>query len=190
MYGGYEKFNHNKVTDTNKGGWHRERDTSGICFTVKQLNTLYTNSLKLTGSRGHVTMDAQKRPKLGRSRSCPSLQTLIICSSGNALNFHSRYSVWKWFIEIFISLSRLMLGNCSTLRQVMIATFQIFSNSPFMLIFPSNAMLLTSAVNRLFAPLFYFIGKYFTYASFWELALLSVRTPAYTSDIGQHPTCQ
>jgi hypothetical protein len=37
---------------------------------LKQLNTLYTSCLKLIGSRGHVTVDAQKRPKLNSHRSC------------------------------------------------------------------------------------------------------------------------
>jgi hypothetical protein len=39
----------------------------------KYLNTLYTNSLKLIGSRGHVTVDAQKRPKLSSHSSCRSV---------------------------------------------------------------------------------------------------------------------
>jgi hypothetical protein len=39
----------------------------------KQLYSLYTNSLKLIGIRRHVTVHAQKRPKLGRHRSCPSI---------------------------------------------------------------------------------------------------------------------
>jgi hypothetical protein len=36
---------------------------------LKKFNTLYTNSLKLIGSRGHMPVDAHKRPKLGRHRS-------------------------------------------------------------------------------------------------------------------------
>jgi hypothetical protein len=70
-----------KVTNTNEGGWRRERDIYIQMLSasrLKLLNTLYTNSLKLIDSRGHVTADAQKRPKLSHSRSCPALYDLYI----------------------------------------------------------------------------------------------------------------
>jgi hypothetical protein len=42
---------------------------------LKLLNTLYTSSVKLIGSRGHVTVDAQKRPAIVRvCHFCKTLQ--------------------------------------------------------------------------------------------------------------------
>jgi hypothetical protein len=46
------------LTGINDGGWRSERQTA------------YSKRLKLTGSRGHVTVDAQNRPKLGCRRLC------------------------------------------------------------------------------------------------------------------------
>jgi hypothetical protein len=63
-----------KVAYMNEGGKRRERYIQmAAASRSKYLSTLYTNSPKLIGSLGHVTVDAQKRPKLGRRRSCRSL---------------------------------------------------------------------------------------------------------------------
>jgi hypothetical protein len=49
------------VTGTYEGRWHAERQT------------VYSKRLKFTGSRRHVTLNAQNRPKLGRRRPWRSL---------------------------------------------------------------------------------------------------------------------
>jgi hypothetical protein len=46
------------LTGTNEGGCHTEK--------------AYSKGLKLTGSGGHVTLNAQNSPKLGRLRPCRS----------------------------------------------------------------------------------------------------------------------
>jgi hypothetical protein len=51
----------------------RENRQMASASRVKLLNTFYINSLKLIGSRGHVTVHAQKRLKLDRHRPCRSL---------------------------------------------------------------------------------------------------------------------
>jgi hypothetical protein len=57
------------------GGAERETDfsTNGVCFELEETEYLYTISLKLIDSRGHVTVDTQKRPNLSHHRSCLSL---------------------------------------------------------------------------------------------------------------------
>jgi hypothetical protein len=55
-----------KVSGAYEGEWNAERDRA------------YSNRLKLTGSPGHVTVDAQNRPKLGLLRMCRSLWRMLL----------------------------------------------------------------------------------------------------------------
>jgi hypothetical protein len=64
----------------------RNTDTSSTRASVA-----YSKWLKLTGSRGHVTVGAQKRPKLVRLRMCLSLQwnlTYVSCVKIVRTSFH------------------------------------------------------------------------------------------------------
>jgi hypothetical protein len=79
----------NKITDTNKGRQCREREVGMASALCLKNWVLYSATLKLNGCWGHVTVDAQKRPKLG---CCPLCQSLYIITKVS-LNFNINLKV-------------------------------------------------------------------------------------------------
>jgi hypothetical protein len=118
------------LTDTNKGGWHKRREIyiNGICFRLK-----VTNSLKLTGSQGHVTADAEKCQKLDHYCSCQLVQCVQPYLSSCVQNIQLRcFTINDCLLLVRILYSKVKYNNLIILLKCRVSSL-VISNGTFLI---------------------------------------------------------